>query len=797
MIIMVLIIDFSHSAIAERWNQVMNGARPFGMGEAFTAVVDDVNALIWNPAGLPFLRQNQIQVMLTDLFGLGIKNNYIGLALPLSEKLTLGMDWSHIGYDDHELGFNRDHLHFSGGINIRSGLALGASLRWMSTGYSLDGRSIRKGSAWGLDIGVLYQLNQRTKLGLMIQDISQTRYRYDNNTSETIAQPSFRGGIAYNITKNNLLVCDIDDRFHLGSETWIKNILALRGGIQKDIDTGEQSVWSLGFSLRYEFARLDYSWTIEPELPSTHRIAAVVDFSLSPSEIKIREALIEPIFPSLIRRYHSNELARLNLYNKKLKTPIEVTTHIYIPGYMALPEEEKEVIPPNSSSRIILRASLDSKLLLLEKNISAQAQIEISYTSRGRIRKEKKTVPIFIYKAGNIDWSKGTQQAAAWIDPDEPTIEAFAREIIRRYHNQRVISDNLTIDQACLIFSSFRAQGLIYNPDPNTPFNQLRKDKICIDHIRYPASMLKIRVGDCDDLTILYCSLLENLGIETALLETPGHIFMMFNSGIHQNVQERLGIDPRYYLIRNRNIWIPVEVTLLDSSFIAAWFRGIEEYRDFSRSGELKITETHQAWGEYEPVSPAYPDESFQIPDSSIILPLLASNSLRYRVQAEQYLEKELLAPLQINPDDMDLRIALANHYIQHGGYEEAEIQYKIILKQDSLNLTALNNLGIIDYVHQNFQRAAEWFAQFLLYAENNDDQQGGYLNLSLCQLRLSQIDKARQTLQKANLSPERLKAFSLKYGIQQTWFTETQPQRSRGEENPLEQFYFNRHQNP
>jgi transglutaminase-like putative cysteine protease len=34
------------------------------------------------------------------------------------------------------------------------------------------------------------------------------------------------------------------------------------------------------------------------------------------------------------------------------------------------------------------------------------------------------------------------------------------------------------------------------------------------------------RAGDCDDLSILYCSLLEAIGIRTAFVTIPGHIFM-------------------------------------------------------------------------------------------------------------------------------------------------------------------------------------------------------------------------------------------------------------------------------
>jgi hypothetical protein len=34
---------------------------------------------------------------------------------------------------------------------------------------------------------------------------------------------------------------------------------------------------------------------------------------------------------------------------------------------------------------------------------------------------------------------------------------------------------------------------------------------------------------DCDDTSVLYCTVLENVGIPTAFLDGPGHILMMFD----------------------------------------------------------------------------------------------------------------------------------------------------------------------------------------------------------------------------------------------------------------------------
>ena len=44
----------------------------------------------------------------------------------------------------------------------------------------------------------------------------------------------------------------------------------------------------------------------------------------------------------------------------------------------------------------------------------------------------------------------------------------------------------------------------------------MQTDRAAIDHIQYPAQTLGGKTGDCDDLTVLYCALLESAGMATA-----------------------------------------------------------------------------------------------------------------------------------------------------------------------------------------------------------------------------------------------------------------------------------------
>ena len=68
------------------------GARPLGMGGAFTAISNDVYGSYWNPAGLGQL--NSVQLMgMYSLLTLDRTLNYAATAFPVKGMGTIGLSW--------------------------------------------------------------------------------------------------------------------------------------------------------------------------------------------------------------------------------------------------------------------------------------------------------------------------------------------------------------------------------------------------------------------------------------------------------------------------------------------------------------------------------------------------------------------------------------------------------------------------------------------------------------------------------------------------------------------------------
>ena len=67
------------------------GERPCGMGEAFGAVADNVNATYWNPAVLSQISRVEFSIMHMQYIMSEFRINYLGFAIPL-RKGVLGID---------------------------------------------------------------------------------------------------------------------------------------------------------------------------------------------------------------------------------------------------------------------------------------------------------------------------------------------------------------------------------------------------------------------------------------------------------------------------------------------------------------------------------------------------------------------------------------------------------------------------------------------------------------------------------------------------------------------------------
>jgi len=119
------------------------GARGVAMGQAFTAVVDDISALWWNPAGLGFLRSPA--ALFTNVnMPLDAQINFVGVGAPVfggngtvgGAVTVLSFDKMEVTTIEEPLGNGQQFDTFSTSVqgtyahNISDRFTAGASVKW-------------------------------------------------------------------------------------------------------------------------------------------------------------------------------------------------------------------------------------------------------------------------------------------------------------------------------------------------------------------------------------------------------------------------------------------------------------------------------------------------------------------------------------------------------------------------------------------------------------------------------------------------------------------------------------------
>ena len=110
---LLALAHFAQPALAGPSYQVPLGPRALAMGGAFSAVADDASAIFWNPAGLSQIGSQEVMATQADLYGIGIQDNFVAFALPVTMNQTAAVGWYRSAFDDDEMGFGENHFDLS------------------------------------------------------------------------------------------------------------------------------------------------------------------------------------------------------------------------------------------------------------------------------------------------------------------------------------------------------------------------------------------------------------------------------------------------------------------------------------------------------------------------------------------------------------------------------------------------------------------------------------------------------------------------------------------------------------
>ena len=734
------------STLFGQYDQIFVGSRPLSMGGAFTAVADDANAITWNAAGLPGLRRTEFTSSYAELYAMGINQSYLGFVRPISDRVAIGLDWSSIGYDDKELAYSENKLNFAFGFQPHKMFSLGLTTKYLMRDMLLDDASYGKSAGIGYDAGLLLQPLKKLKVGLGLYDIGGTSVAYKDKIAETVLGQAFKLGISYMPLNGLTIAADFGDRIQLGAEYVLASRVSFRGGIQQGLSSNDEKeilVPSAGISLKFKSVVMEYGFESHPYLNPTHRFT--IALQLSPAVVSITKTTIahNPIFRSLHRYYESEPFVKVGLKNiSDADLPVDVS--LFVPTMMDNPHSETVTLPPKSEEDYDIGISFSSDVLTSKKatfDNLVQPEIKVTYKQGGEEKlAQKKMESSYVLGKGKLTWSN-PDMIACYVTPADAVVDKFARNFIQYY--TPVLNDYFgrsNLGRAIILFDALGIHGLVYNIDLETPFLDIADDKSAFDTVKYPGDMLRDKIGDCDDLTALFGSLMANLGIETMFLDVfkpgAGHIFVMFDSGIKPDEVKKYFLDENEVVVLNNKVWIPVEATLVGKPFFSAWKQGALKYNEMKAENYVNEISVKEASAKYIAGSHVTPD--MPMPNIDGINNLLKEDIKQYGMWLEQIVYNAVGSRLIAAEDYYDAGVK----YMEFARYKEAIEMFETAINMKPIFPDAINTLGVCYTKTEEYPRALEFYDEAI---QQGGEHPGYLLNVAITQFMLGNKGLARQ----------------------------------------------------
>lgn len=755
-ILLTLTLIGASTTLADERPPAASTARTIALGGSVTALGDDATTSFWNPSGVARLQRTEIAWSYADRYGLGLKTNYGSFVFPVFESQALGIDFLRESFDDNELGDAFQIFNTTYGIRLHPTLSLGVSGKYVSHTIDLNGANLRNAKGFGFDLGLLYAPKikpfDKLRVGLTLQDVRGTKVRDDNSqVEEQIFDQRLRFGAAYQAHRDVLLTLDVDDKLYAGVEYQPSSIIALRGGINTDLSApagaDNTTAFALGFGLKWKNVKLDYAFENHPALPATHHLSMALSYN--PSLVTIKDALVRqsPVFKSLYKTYEATDFVDVVIKNSSSE-PLPVTVSIDIPTLTKTPHEESITLPPNSTDRYGFKLTFPQDILSTQSSYYdnlVQPTVQVTY-AQGRNNKttSKRISSVYVLGKGKLSWSN-SRRIAAFVTPQSKTVDNFARTILSQYADMlsRKFPHN-NMGKAALLFDALSVYGLRYQQDQTTPFLQIYEDDSVFDSVQYPYEFFQSKIGDCDDCTVIFCSLLENLNIPTAALDVNdpqyGHIYMMFDSGIDIADAGDFFTNEKEYVIWEGRLWIPVETTLFGQSFSDAWRNGAKEYylrKERGYINEIRIADAQQTF------------QPGVVPDADVALPTQAQiDELFQRDLAffDNRLDQIAMAS-GVSLDSAEGLYDAGATYLRLNQLDRALDMFDQAITQDPSMADAVNAKGVVLVKQRKYGEALTLFNQALAL---NPNDAGYRINVAIAYHLQGNKEGAQQAYQRA-----------------------------------------------
>lgn len=199
-----------------------------------------------------------------------------------------------------------------------------------------------------------------------------------------------------------------------------------------------------------------------------------------------------------------------------------------IPGYAEIAgQEDYPVILPGQTVNDYCYPTFDAAQMKAIET-ETQAELNVNYTYDGSTG-PKGTSELFAF-LGHNDWVRtylpeedrltfadgldNAEMLAAFVTKDDADVERLAKKLTGGIFTA---TDDGAWEAAESIYDGLRYSSMRYVTEPSSFWTQDAQ------HVQFPAETIANESGNCVDLSVLFASLLEAVGVKTALCLSSGH----------------------------------------------------------------------------------------------------------------------------------------------------------------------------------------------------------------------------------------------------------------------------------
>ena len=426
--------------------------------------------------------------------------------------------------------------------------------------------------------------------------------------------------------------------------------------------------------------------------------------------IQLRDIKLNTVFPVFYKYYEDHPVGGAILGNYEPDSISDVKITFHAPQYMVSPVAAKAPakLESGEEAEVQFLGLFTDDVLEITEATKVTANIVFEYTRRGRKQRQQLVETLRLYDRNAMSWDDD-RKAAAFVTAKDPTVLTIAKNVAGQLRSKGGSSIDENLRTAIGLHEALSLYGVNYVVDPRTPYAQYSQQESAVDFLQFPSQTLSYKAGDCDDLSILYCSLLESVGIETAFITSPGHIYMAFLLAADEQTAKKSFSRPQDLIFREGKAWVPFEVTVREGGFLRAWAEGAKLWRESSAADKAGFFPVHEGWSAYEPVGIPGEGKNIALPPAGRIEEAFLNELTRFVTREIGPQITQIEAELKQAQDKAKLHNRIGVLYGRYGLMDKARTAFEAAVTQREF-APALVNLGNVLFLERRFPEALAYY---------------------------------------------------------------------------------------